>query len=47
VRPGLSSERSKPPRRRMFHSFSVPHDTIKKQDLQVTMKFGIINLNMA
>ena len=37
----------KPPRRRMFHSFSVPHDTIKKQDLQVTMKFGIINLNMA
>jgi hypothetical protein len=31
----------------MFHSFSVPHDTIKKQDLQVTMKFGIINLNMA
>ena len=37
----------KPPRRRMFHSFSVPHDTIKKQDLQVTIKFGIINLNMA
>jgi hypothetical protein len=30
VRPGLSSERSKPPRRRMFHSFSVLHDTIKK-----------------
>ena len=27
----------------MFHSFSAPHDTIKKQDLQVEAFFDIIS----
>ena len=31
----------------MFHSFSAPHDTIKKQDLQEKENFAILILYVA
>lgn len=42
MRPGLSSERSKPPRRRMFHSFSIAHNIINRRHLQDAAFFDIL-----